>query len=102
MAQVEVFTIIETNTPSFSHTTYYLNPDLGAILLAFITEIGVTEYNGIPMEQGYGVIVLDDDFVEPVTITLDVDGSLLIMGEDTEVTKYAINANGELTYTTTI
>lgn len=101
MAQINTFTTISTADSVVYHTTYPVNPYLGSTLLAFITGNNVTEVAGIAVSMGHGIIVASDSFTGNMTAALDTDGNLLLTGDDAEVTKYAINSSGELTYTTT-
>lgn len=103
MPNLNVYTVITSDaTPTLYHTTYYLNENLGSFILAFIVGQGITNVSGVPVQQGYGIIQEDDTFVDFVTPSLDPSGNLLVTGEAVEAAKYALDSNGELTYTTTV
>lgn len=94
--QIPVYTIVAAEIPSVDITTYYQDPQLGGILNVFINE-SFQIVNSNPVLEGYLVAVGSEYFPSEVDLEIDVNGELIVFGE--EAYKYDIDSDGNLTYT---
>ena len=91
------YTVVAALAPDIDITTYFQDDSVGDVKLVFITEQAGT-VNGNPIKEGYAIAVGNDDFMSLTYLEIDIDGNLLVVGDDAN--NYEININGELTYTT--
>ena len=93
---ISTYTTIAATIPAVDITTYYQDPDIGDILSVFINDT-YQVFNGSPLSEGYAIVVGTDNFLSDIDLEIDVNGTLLVIGD--EANMYDIDVNGNLTYT---
>lgn len=90
------YTLIAAEVPSVDVSTIYQDTSLGDILMVFIND-AYTILNGSPIKNGEGVVVGSDNFLVDIYLELDINGDLVVFGDDAN--KYDIDSDGNLTIT---